>query len=78
MLDGPFNDVLPWNYYRLPEIISHRKGFMRETEGQLEEAFFAAENIHSQEPCILDVRLDFHDGSPALQRLTESLGKKVH
>jgi TPP-dependent 2-oxoacid decarboxylase len=77
MLDGPFNDVLPWNYYRIPEVISHGRGFMIETEDQLEEALFAAENIHSQELCILDVRLDTHDGSPALQRLTESLGKKV-
>ncbi|MFL6338989.1 MAG: alpha-keto acid decarboxylase family protein [Nitrososphaeraceae archaeon] len=79
MLDGPFNDVLPWNYYRIPEVIGgHGKGFMIETEEQLEEAFLAAENIYSQELCILDVRLDMHDGSPALQRLTESLGKKVH
>jgi TPP-dependent 2-oxoacid decarboxylase len=77
MLDGPFNDVLPWNYYRIPDVVSHGKGFMIETEDQLEEALFAAENIHSQEPCILDVRLDTHDGSPALQRLTEPLGKKV-
>jgi TPP-dependent 2-oxoacid decarboxylase len=77
MLDGPFNDVLPWKYHRIPEVIGHGKGFVIETEDQLEDAFFAAENIHSQEPCILDVRLDVHDGSPALQRLTESLGKKV-
>ncbi|MFL6347475.1 MAG: alpha-keto acid decarboxylase family protein, partial [Nitrososphaeraceae archaeon] len=74
MLDGPFNDVLPWNYYRIPEVIGgHGKGFMIETEEQLEEAFLAAENIYSQELCILDVHLDIHDGSPALQRLTESL-----
>ena len=78
MLDGPFNDVLSWNYHRIPEVVGHGKGFMIETEDQLEEALFAAENIHSQEPCILDVRLDTYDGSPALQRLTESLGKKVH
>jgi TPP-dependent 2-oxoacid decarboxylase len=78
MIDGPFNDVLPWNYYRIPEIIGHGKGFVVETEDQLEEALSAAENIYSQELCILDVRLDIHDGSPALQRLTESLGKKVH
>ncbi|MFL6395575.1 MAG: alpha-keto acid decarboxylase family protein [Nitrososphaeraceae archaeon] len=78
MLDGPFNDVLPWNYYRIPEVIGgHGKGFMIETEEQLEEAFLAAENIYSQELCILDVHLDIHDGSPALQRLTESLRKKV-
>jgi TPP-dependent 2-oxoacid decarboxylase len=78
MLDGPFNDVLPWNYYRIPEVISHGKGFVIETEDQLEESLSAAENTYSQELCILDVRLDTHDGSPALQRLTESLGKKVH
>ncbi|HEY9407534.1 MAG TPA: thiamine pyrophosphate-binding protein [Nitrososphaera sp.] len=78
MLDGPFNDILPWNYYRIPEIIGHGKGFMIETEDQLEESLSAAERIYSKDLCLLDVHLDIHDGSPALQRLTESLGKKVH
>jgi TPP-dependent 2-oxoacid decarboxylase len=78
MLDGPFNDILPWNYYRIPEIIGHGRGFMIETEGQLEESISAAENIYSKELCILDVHLDIHDASPALQRLTEILGKRVH
>lgn len=78
MLDGPFNDILPWNYYRIPEIIGHGKGFVIETEDQLEEALLAAERIYSKDLCVLDVHLDIHDGSPALQRLTESLGKKVH
>jgi TPP-dependent 2-oxoacid decarboxylase len=78
MLDGPFNDVLRWNYYRIPEIIGHGKAFLIETEGQLEDSLSAAEKFYSKELCILDVRLDPHDGSPALQRLTESLGKKVH
>ena len=77
MLDGSFNDVLRWNYYRIPEIIDHGKAFLIETEDQLEQALSATENIYSKELCILDVRLDIHDGSPALQRLTESLGKKV-
>jgi TPP-dependent 2-oxoacid decarboxylase len=78
MLDGPFNDILPWNYYRIPEIIGHGKGFVIETEDQLEESISAAEKIYSKELCILDVHLETHDGSAALQRLTESLGKKVH
>ena len=77
MLDGPFNDVLRWNYYRIPEIIGHGKAFLIETEGQLEDSLSAAEKFYSKDLCILDVRLDPHDGSPALQRLTESLGKKV-
>jgi TPP-dependent 2-oxoacid decarboxylase len=78
MLDGPFNDILPWNYYRIPEIIGHGKGFLIETEDQLEESLSAAERIYSKDLCVLDVHLDIHDGSPALQRLTEILGKKVH
>lgn len=78
MLDGPFNDILPWNYYRIPEIIGHGKGFVIETEDQLEESLSSAERIYSKDLCVLDVHLDIHDGSPALQRLTESLGKKVH
>jgi hypothetical protein len=48
-----------------------------ETEDQLEQALSATENIYSKELCMLDVRLDIYDGSPALQRLTETLGKKV-
>jgi indolepyruvate decarboxylase len=77
MLEGSFNDILPWNYYRIPEITGHGKAFLIETEVQFEQALLAAENIFSKELCILDVRLDIHDGSPALQRLTETLGKKV-
>jgi TPP-dependent 2-oxoacid decarboxylase len=78
MLDGSFNDILPWNYSRITDIIGHGKGFVIETEDQLEEAISAAKNIYSRDFCILDVRLDTYDGSPALQRLTEVLGKKVH
>src|SRR5919197_228931 len=78
MLDGPFNDVLPWNYHRIPEVIGHGRGFMLETEEHLEESLSVAENIYSKELCILDVHLDINDATPALQRLTEILGKKVH
>jgi indolepyruvate decarboxylase len=77
MLDGPFNDILAWNYSQIPGLMDHGKGFVIETEDQLEESLYAAENIHSNELCILDIRLDIHDGSPALQRLTEVLGRKV-
>jgi TPP-dependent 2-oxoacid decarboxylase len=78
MLDGPFNDILPWNYYLIPDIIGRGKGFLVQTEDKLEQALSAAENTYSKEMCILDVRLDIHDASPALQRLTETLAKKVH
>jgi TPP-dependent 2-oxoacid decarboxylase len=77
MLDGPFNDILPWNYSHIPRIIDDGKGFDVKTEDELEESLSAAETTYCNELCILDVHLDAHDGSPALQRLTEVLGKKV-
>ena len=77
MLDGPFNDILPWSYSQIPGIIDHGKGFVIETEDQLKESLSAAENMYCNEFCILDIHLDIYDGSPALQRLTEVLGKKV-
>jgi indolepyruvate decarboxylase len=77
MLDGPFNDVLSWNYHRIPEIIGKGKGFIVQTESQMDESLTAAEKIYFKDLCILDIRLDVYDGSPALQRLTDSLGKKV-
>ncbi|HEY7572840.1 MAG TPA: thiamine pyrophosphate-binding protein [Nitrososphaeraceae archaeon] len=77
MLDGPFNDVLSWNYHRIPEIIGKGKGFIVLTESQMDESLTAAEKIYFKDLCILDVHLDVYDGSPALQRLTESLGKNV-
>jgi hypothetical protein len=53
------------------------KGFIIETEDQLEESLSLVIGIYSNECCILDVRLENHGGSPALHRLTEVLGRKV-
>ena len=49
---------------------------MVQTEEQLGGSLSAAEKIDSKDMCILDVRLANHDESSALQRLTETLGKK--
>ena len=62
---------------KLPDIIGHGRGFAVQTEEQLGGSLSAAEKIDSKDMCILDVRLANHDGSSALQRLTETLGKKV-
>lgn len=74
--DGPYNDLLPWNYSRLPELLGAGLGFVVDTEEQLDQALFAAER-HKESFCLLDVRLDPLDRSPALERLTERLAKKL-
>ncbi len=76
MQDGPYNDVLPWNYNRVPEVLGAGRGFVIETEEQLDQALFAAER-HQESFCLLDVRLDPLDRSPALQRLAQRLAKKL-
>ena len=73
MVDGPFNDVLPWAYHRIPEILGTGRGFAVETEGDLDAALRAA-TAQPDGFCLLDVRLDPGDVSPALRRLTARFG----
>lgn len=74
--DGPYNDVAPWNYHRLPEVLGAGRGFEVNSEEELDEALRAAEK-HTESFCLLDVHLDPLDRSPALQRLTERLSKQI-
>jgi indolepyruvate decarboxylase len=74
--DGPFNDLLPWAYHRIPEVLGAGLGFEVKTEEQLDLALRAAEQ-HTESFCLLDVQLDPFDRSPALQRLTERLAKRL-
>lgn len=76
MQDGTYNDILNWNYHRLPEIFGAGRGFRVETEGELEEALVFAAG-HKESFCLLDVQLDPADHSPALDRLTERLGQRL-
>ena len=74
ILDGRFNDILIWQYSLIPNIVGGGKGFIVETEEQFQEALLYAES-NTECFCILDIRLDINDKSPALQRLTEALRK---
>jgi indolepyruvate decarboxylase len=74
--DGPYNDLAPWSYYRIPEVIGGGRGFLVETEGQLEEALGSAER-ETETFTLLDVHLNSMDHSPALHRLARNLAKKL-
>ena len=76
MQDGPYNDVTPWNYHLLPEILGNGRGFAVETEDQLESALQLA-RAETETFSIIDVRLDPLDHSPALERLGRSLAKRL-
>ncbi len=76
ILDGAFNDILPWNYHRLPDILGAGRGFLIETEDQLEQALTFAERC-PESFCLLDVHLDPLDRSPALDRLAHCLAQRL-
>jgi TPP-dependent 2-oxoacid decarboxylase len=78
IIDGPFNDLLSWDYSRIPQVIGYGKGFVIESEEELDRAMFESEKIYDRELCLLDVRLDKRDGSAALKRITEVFHSRAH
>ena len=76
MQDGSFNDVQVWKYSRIPDVLGAGRGFDVETEEHLDAALQAARE-YTDGFSILDVHLDPRDSSPAMQRLTASLAKRV-
>jgi indolepyruvate decarboxylase len=72
ILDGAFNDILPWHYSRLPELLGTGHAVAVETACQLEEALATA---CDQRGCfhLIEVRLQPGDISPALRRLAAQL-----
>ncbi len=74
--DGPFNDILNWNYHRLPDLLGGGRGFEIHTEGELDQALNAA--LGNQTAfSLLNVHLEPDDISPALKRLAEGLSKRL-
>jgi indolepyruvate decarboxylase len=76
MLDGAFNDVHRWNFFRIPEVLGSGLGLKVTTESEMAAALEKAKtNTHSA--TLIQVMLDRHDHSAALARLTATLGKRV-
>jgi TPP-dependent 2-oxoacid decarboxylase len=76
MQDGPYNDLWPWQYHRLPEVLGAGRGFVVETEADLDRALLEAEQW-TKSFCLLEVRLAPLDRSPALDRLAARMAKRL-
>jgi TPP-dependent 2-oxoacid decarboxylase len=74
--DGAYNDLWPWNYSRLTEILGAGHGFVVNTEDELDSALNEV-RVRTQGFCLLDVRLARLDRSPALERLAARLAKRL-
>jgi indolepyruvate decarboxylase len=76
MQDGPYNDVWPWRYSRLPDVLGAGRGFLVETEQELDEALKEASSW-TKGFCLIDARLAPLDRSPALDRLAARLARRL-
>jgi TPP-dependent 2-oxoacid decarboxylase len=74
--DGPYNDLVPWEFHKLPELLGAGRGFLVKTEHELQEALHAAQ-ANKESFSIINVHLDPKDRSPALERLGKNLAKRL-
>jgi indolepyruvate decarboxylase len=74
--DWAFNDINPWHYHRLPEVLGHGKGYLIETEGDFDRALRIAWDDRSQWH-LLHIKLSKDDASETLKRLAARLGQRV-
>lgn len=73
--DGSFDDIHPWHYSKVPEVIDSGKGFLVRTGNELKEALFFAKNYKGL--CIIEVILGRDDTSVCLRRLGTAIRKRL-
>jgi indolepyruvate decarboxylase len=71
-----FNDVQPWQYHRLPEVLGGGTGYEVRTEGEFDAALRAAWD-DTRGPSLIQVHLSLDDFSDALRRIARRLGTRV-
>jgi TPP-dependent 2-oxoacid decarboxylase len=70
--DGPYNDIQPWAYHRLPEVFGGGWGQRVTTEDEFDEALARARATNDG-PALIEIMLDRFDTSEALKRLGAQL-----
>jgi indolepyruvate decarboxylase len=74
--DWKYNEIQPWQYHRLPEVLGGGTGYDVHTEGDLDTALNTAWEDQTG-MSLIQVHLEIGDYSRALNRLAERLGKRV-
>lgn len=73
IIDGAFNNIQPWDYTRLTDLIRAGKSWRVGTLGALQEAIDAALKLDTL--ALIEVTIPKGDCSPSLRRMGEELGK---
>lgn len=74
IIDGAFNNIHPWDYTKLCELLRYGKSYRADTMGALKDALAAA-MANEKEMALIEVVVPRDDCSPALRRMGEQLGK---
>ena len=74
IIDGPFNNILMWNYTKLTEVFGYGKGVKVKTKGELNAVL--KEAFASDDMYLIEVVVPRDDCSPSLKRMGEELGKQ--
>ena len=73
---GDFNEIHPWAYHKLPQVLGGGTGYEVRTEGEFDRALQSAWQDKSN-MSLIQVHLSITDRSIALERLAEKLSKRV-
>jgi indolepyruvate decarboxylase len=71
-----YNDIQPWHYHRLPDVLGGGTGYLVKTEGEFDAAITRAWQDRSG-MSLIQVQVAPHDASQTLTRLAERLGPRV-
>jgi len=74
--DYEFNNVHPWQYHKLPEVLGGGTGYEVRTEGEFDRALRTAWD-DTAAMSLIQVHLAEGDCSRALERLGRKLGSRV-
>ncbi|MFM8413807.1 MAG: alpha-keto acid decarboxylase family protein [Planctomycetota bacterium] len=74
--EGSFNDINPWQYQRLPEVLGGGTGWDVRTEGEFDQALRAA-LADERAMNLIRVHIGLDDRSQTLARLAASLAQRV-
>jgi len=74
--DHAFNEIHPWQYHKLPEVLGNGTGYDVRTEGDFDRALLAAW-ADTTAMSLIHVRLPREDCSRTLQRLASRLSQRV-
>ncbi|MCH2124734.1 MAG: thiamine pyrophosphate-dependent enzyme [Pirellulaceae bacterium] len=71
-----YNEIHPWKYHKLPEVLGSGTGYLVRTEGEFDEALNKAWQDNSGFS-LLHVHVDRDDYSETLNQMAERLGPRV-